>query len=225
MTKRFHIATLGIHANEKIDYVITKKGADKIGIIYDEINEEEMYKFRNHYLELGVPIVAKKVEPWNYRNILAGILEIATENADYEIEYNVSCGTRVMTAAAHRAAILTDSKIYFVMGDYGDPLEEIVEVQPISVTTLTEPKKNILSKIDELGIIDSQKQLGSKTELKVASISKHLTELDESGYISRERKGRKNMISLTDLGRAILKIKQYRKGKICDGDDYDINKS
>lgn len=222
MSKRLHIATVGIHANERIDYVVTKKGADKIALVYSEKNAEDAESIRIMFVERGLKAVSVKVEPWDYHCILARILEIAVDHLNYEIEYNVSCGTRVMTAAAHQAALLTDSKVYFILGDYDEQLDKIVDVQPISVIVLTEPKRNILARIDALkGQVSSQKELGSRTRLKVSSVSKHLRELEDSGYITRERCGRATSVRLTGLGRVILKLKQYKKGKACVGDTLD----
>jgi DNA-binding MarR family transcriptional regulator len=221
MPKKLHIATLGVHANKRIDYVVTKKGADKIALIYTERNEEEMKEFVDQYRKRSIPVLSKKVEPWNYRDILAEILEVAAAHREFEIEYNISCGTRVMTAAAHQAALFTDSKIYFVLGDYDEPLGEIVEVLPLSVTTLTHPKRAILEKIDGYGgKIDSQKQLGTRTSLKVSSISKHLREMEDAGYITRTRNGHRNKVEHTKLGKIMLKIKEYHKGKLGDGNNF-----
>ena len=42
LKKRLHIATLGLYNNMLVEHVITKRGADKIAIIYTERNEEEL---------------------------------------------------------------------------------------------------------------------------------------------------------------------------------------
>jgi len=212
LKKRLHIATLGLYHNELVEHVITRRGADKIVIIYTEKNEEDVRGIIERHQTKMVPVIAKKVPPWDYHEVLSAILEVVSEHEDYDIEYNVSCGTRVMTAAAYLAALFTDSPVYFVQDPYQDEVGDIIEVQPVSVVLLTEPKKKILQRLNELGgSANSQRDLGSRVELGASSISKHLNSLSAAGYISRCQKGRKTCVEITNLGKIVLNLKTYRK--------------
>jgi CRISPR locus-related DNA-binding protein len=215
MRKYLHIATLGVHHNILVEYVITRRGADKVALIYTERNEDDLMAIRKEIEENLVEVIAKKVSPWDYHEVLSAILEIVAENEEYEIEYNVSCGTRVMTAAAYLAALFTDSSVYFVKSTEKEEIGDIIMVQPFSVALLSEPKKIILRKIEEGGgSFDSQSMLGSRADLKASSISKHLNTLEDAGYIIRTRHGRKTRVEITDLGRIVLNLKAFRKGKV-----------
>ena len=141
-------------------------------------------------------------------------LSIVAENEAYEIEYNISCGTRVMTSAAYLAALFTDSPVYFVK-NVDDEIGDIIMVQPFSVALLSEPKKIILRKLDEAGgKVDSQSELGSRADLKASSISKHLRTLEDAGYIIRTPHGRETKVEITNLGKIVSNLKAYRKGKV-----------
>ena len=215
LKKRLHIATLGLYHNMLVEHVITRRGADKIAIIYTERNEEDLEGIRKRHETKQVPVISRKVPPWDYHEVLSTILEVVTEHEDYDVEFNVSCGTRVMTAAAYLAALFADSPVFFVMNPDQEEIGDIIMVQPVSVALLSKPKKEILKRLDELGgKTDSQKALGSRTDLGASSISKHLNSLDAAGYISRKPSGRKTCVEITNLGRIVLNLKTFRKDNI-----------
>lgn len=215
LRRRLHVATLGLYQNILVEYVITRRGSDKVAIIYTEGNEEDLEGIQSRLEEKMVPVIARKVPPWDYHEILSAILEIVSEHEGYSVEFNISCGTRIMTTAAYLAALFTDSPVYFVMNPDKDEIGDIIEVQPVSVTLLSEPKKTILRKLEELGgSVDHQRVLGSRTELKASSVSKHLKSLEAAGYIRRGHHGRKTTVEITNLGRIVLNLKTFRKGKV-----------
>lgn len=215
MRKRLHVATLGLYYNLLVEHVIAKRGADKIAIIYTERNERDFDRIRKDNESKGVPVVAKKVLPWDYHDVLSGILEIVSEHEGYDIEYNISCGTRVMTTAAYLAALFTDSPVFFVTNPDEEKIGDIIMVEPFSVAMLTEPKRRILKRLEEMGgATKSQRVLGSRTDLGASSISKHLNSLDAAGYITRRRSGRKTLVGLTNLGRIVLNLKTHRRASV-----------
>lgn len=212
---RLHIATLGLYRNMLVEYVITKRGADKIAIIYTEKNEEELEEIIEHHETNRVPVISRKVPPWDYHEVLSTILEVVSEHEDYDIEFNISCGTRVMTSAAYLAALFTDSPVYFVINPDKENIGDVLKVQPISVSLLSEPKKKILRRLEEIGgIAKSQRDLGSRVDLGASSISKHLNALHEAGYITRSQDGRKSSVEITNLGRIVLNLKAFRKDNV-----------
>lgn len=146
MKKRLHIATLGLYRNLLVEHVIAKLGADKIAIIYTEKNEDDLKRITKENKAKGIPVISRKVSPWNYREVLASVLDVVSQHEDYELEFNISCGTRVMTAAAHRAALFTDSPVFFVTEPYSEQIGEVVKVEPLSDAMLTTPKKNSLGR-------------------------------------------------------------------------------
>ncbi len=192
--------------------MLMKCGGDKVALVYTEKNSDELEEIMGRMKRGGIPVIAKRVDPWRYHKILNGILEIVLEHSEYEIEFNISCGTRVMTSAAQMAALFTDSTVYFVTEKDGNVMGEIVQVEPVSVSMLTEPKKNILAELIDLGgAVNSQTKLGTRTSLGASSISKHLKELERAGYISRELHNRQKRVEITDLGKTVLQLKRVRK--------------
>jgi CRISPR locus-related DNA-binding protein len=215
MRKRLHIATLGLHRNILVEHVIAKRGADKIAIIHTDKNMEDMEKIRQENETIGVPVITKKVNAWDFYSSLCMILEVVSDHEEYEIEYSISCGTRVMTSAAFRAALFTDSPVFFVTTPDDIEIGDLITIEPISVVILTEPKRRILERLDELGgDIKSQSDLGSRTSLKASSISKHLTSLENAGYVRRKREGRRTYVAITELGKIVLNLKRFRRTKL-----------
>jgi len=215
MRKRLHIATLGLHQNILVEYVITRRGADKVAIIYTDENKEYLRGLEKRLGEKQVPVISSKVQPWEYYEVLSEILEIVAKHEDYNIEYNGSCGTRIMTSALYLAALFTDSPVYFVKDPGAELKGDIIKVQPVSVALLTEPKKLILQKLEECGgSVDTQRELGSRADLKASSISKHLNDLEDAGYIIRRDYGTKTRVEITNLGRIVFNLKTFRQGNI-----------
>jgi DNA-binding MarR family transcriptional regulator len=92
---------------------------------------------------------------------------------------------------------------------------DIIKVQPVSVAILTEPKKIILQRLEDCGgAVDSQRELGSRADLKASSISKHLNDLEDAGYIIRIDHGRKTRVEITNLGRIVFNLKTFRQENI-----------
>ena len=159
--------------------------------------------------------MSKEVPPWDFIKVLSGILEVVNEHKDYDVEYSISCGTRVMTMAAFRAALYTDSPVFFVSNPYEDEIGEIINVEPVSVALLTKQKRNILNRLDELGgVAGSQADLGSRVELGAGSISKHVNNLAAAKYVTKEKRGRETRVEITELGRIVLNLKNFRKKKV-----------
>jgi CRISPR locus-related DNA-binding protein len=206
---------LGLYRNELVDHVLAIRGADKIVIIHTEGNEEDLERIRSDVRRRKIPFVSKKVPPWNFNKVLSDILEVVIEHEDYEVEYGISCGTRVMTAAAFRAALYTDSLVFFMTDPDKKEMGKIIHVEPISVTQLSQQKKKILNKLKELGgFVEKQSQLGSRNDLSAASISKHISNLASSGFVKTKKTGRGTQVQITDLGRTVSAMKEYNKGKV-----------
>ncbi len=210
---RLHIATLGLHANERIEHMVMKRGADKVVLFYTERNKDEVKEFVSRFSRAGIPTETVIIPPWDFQMILAKILETIVENEEYdEIEFNASCGTRVMTAASYVAAVHSDAMLLVISEDETTVLKEIIEIQPFSKITLTRPKRRILEQLVELGgTVYSQKELGTRAELEASSISRHVRDLEQVGNITRKRMGRQKLISITPLGRIVLRTRQIRE--------------
>jgi len=212
--KILQIATLGFYANERVRHVTTRRKADRVYLICTSENLDELETIKTLYNQDRIPVNHSCVEPWKYESILADILKIVVAHKDYDIEYNISCGTIAMRAACHMAAILTDSPVHFVGEKAGDIVGDLETVQPLSISQLTSPKKRILySLIEHGGRVDSQAELGSRVSLGVSSISKHVKELQKYGYIMKSIKSGKHSLEITNLGRIALELKQLRKNR------------
>ena len=223
MKKKLHIATVGLYKNQLIEHVITVRGANCVALIYTEKNEEDVERIKGNNESKGIGVITRRVEPWDYHNALAGILEVVREyeeemekaKQEFEIEYNISCGTRVMTAAAFSAAQLTDSPVFFVMDPYAEEIKDIVRVEPISVAMLTEKKRKILERLNEFGgEVESQKKLGSRSSFGTSSISRHVNSLESAGYIEKRINGKRRPLAITDLGRVVLNLKLFRRSNV-----------
>lgn len=207
-----HIATLGLHANQRIEHVVMKKGADKVVLVYTKKNEHLLPVLIDRFEKGKIFAEGVLVHPWDYRKILASILSIVVENEEYEVvEFNVSCGTRVMTAATYAAAALLEATVYVVSENDTDVVGELVAFRPLSLQTLLRQKRKILTRLlKNGGAVESMAQLGSRESLGASSVSKHVKALERMGLVTKKAHGRKTSVAITDLGKIILRLRQIR---------------
>ena len=216
MKRKTHVATLGFYANEMVEYVLLRRGADRIVLVYTIENEIQYIMLQQDLLKRGMEVIPCKVVPWQFEIILANILEEVTKHTDSKLEFHASCGTRVMTAAAQVAALLTESPILFVEREMGGTLGDIIEIKPASLDKLTPRKREILAGIQELGGSVTQNDLIKQIELQRSGLSKHLKGLLTAGYVVLESETRPKIYQISYLGRVILSLKQFRKMAIWD---------
>ncbi len=216
---KLHVATLGLHANQRVIRSIMERGAQKVVLLFTDKNESELPRLLSLFEQSGIPVEKIKTKPWNYDAVLKDILEVVSHHPNAEIEFNGSCGTRIMTAAVYMAAILTQSPVLIVAEDEaGEPKGDLLTISPGQTMKLTPPKMRIIEKLlDEGGSVETQSDLGSRRSLKSGSITKHLQELERAGYIRRKKSGRAKRVTLTDLGRAMFDAKKVRRQRIWRG--------
>lgn len=211
MTKRVQIATVGKYETGRLNFILIRKEWHRLVLLHTETTKEQA-RFIKQQVERNIPVDLVPVEPWDYHDVLAKALDTAYTHREYELGFNPSLGTRVMTSALLMAAMFTNSPVYLVKEENGEPVG-IVDVLPIKRTMLTKPKKNILKKLlSEKGdCVSSQKELGTRIRLGASTISGHVRDLEEAGYIQRFKKPAGNVLCITDLGRIVLRVAQHWK--------------
>ncbi len=212
MAERVQIATMGKYEPERLKFVLFKRKWDKLVILHSSQSKENAEMIKE---DIGgqMPVCLKEVNPWDYQDVLATALEVAYKYRKYDLSFNASLGTRVMTVALHMAGAFSNSPVYLVRGEKND-VQGVVELQPIKRMMLTLPKKNILGIINKEkdGCI-LQKRLGSRAELGASTISGHVNELEKARYITKRRERDGNILCITDLGRIVLRAAGYWKKK------------
>ncbi len=211
MKQKIHIATLGLYSNEMIEYVLLRRGADKIILVYTEESEIQFFSIQQNLRKRGMDVLPCKVVPWQFDVTLAKILEEVTKHPESILEFHASCGTRVMTAALQVAALITESSVLFVEREMSGALGRIVEIEPAVIDKLTPRKRDILIGIQKLGGSVTQKELVKDLSVQRSGISKHLKGLVASGYVDSRAETRPKSYEISHLGRVILSSKQFRK--------------
>ena len=211
MKQKIHVATLGLYSNEMIEYVLLRRGSDKIILVYTEESEIQFISIQRNLRKRGMDVFPCKVVPWQFEVTLAKILEEVTKHPESILEFHASCGTRVMTAAVQVAALITESSVLFVERELSGALGRIIEIEPASIDKLTPRKRDILIGIQKLGGSVTQKELVKDLSVQRSGISKHLKGLVAAGYVDSRAETRPKSYKISDLGRVILSSKQFRK--------------
>ncbi|MBS3793990.1 MAG: MarR family transcriptional regulator [Candidatus Thorarchaeota archaeon] len=210
MPEKVQIATVGKHETGRLQFVLYRKESDKLIMLHTETTRTQAESIKEK-VETRLPVELVSVEPWDYHDVLGNALDAAYRNRACELRFNPSLGTRVMTSALIMAAMFTNSPVYLVKEEEGKPVD-VVDVLPIRRTMLTQPKKNILNKLlSERDCVSSQRELGSRTSLAASTISGHVRDLEDAGYVNRSKGPEGNVICITDLGRIVLRVAQHWK--------------
>ncbi|MCF2136438.1 MAG: DUF6293 family protein [Candidatus Thorarchaeota archaeon] len=203
---------MGFHRTQRVDYVIRHFGGNKLVLLHSEDTKDNAEAVKEE-IEKAFTVELRPVDPWDYYDVLATALEIVLEHQGWEIRFNPSLGTRVMTAALVMAAAYINAKLYLVIEIQGEE-KGVREIEPIKREKLQTPKRKILEKLIEAGgCVESQKDLGSRMELGASSISRHVNMLRDWGYITKDPRtgSEKKGICITKLGRVVLGLSKHWK--------------
>ena len=212
MTKPIiHVAILG--KQETIERLAIRRRIDKLIIVYPyethEIADELITRFSNH----RIPIEPVTVVPNDFSTTLSSIL-VALNQKEFDecqIEFSITSGHCIMILAACVAAAITKASIICATGT---ELIDITEVWPSELVNLSHKKREILDYLERLNTPITQKEISQSTGIRPSGVSRHLRDLEQAGYIRRNRVARIKQVQITDLGSAILHHKQLRKRRI-----------
>ncbi|MFW9833317.1 MAG: MarR family transcriptional regulator [Candidatus Thorarchaeota archaeon] len=212
MTKPIiHVAILG--KQETIEHLAIRRRIDELIIVYPyethEIADELITRFSNH----GIPIEPVIIVPTDFNTTLSSIL-VAINQKEFDecqIEFSITSGHCIMTLAACVAAAITKASVICATGA---ELIDITEVWPSELVNLSLKKREILDYLERLSTPITQKEISQSTGIRPSGVSRHLRDLEQAGYIRRNRVARIKQVQITDLGSAILHHKQLRKRRI-----------
>jgi DNA-binding MarR family transcriptional regulator len=212
MTKpKIHVAILG--KQETIEHLAIRRSIDELIIVYPyethEIADELITRFSNH----GIPIKPVIVVPNDFSTTLSSIL-VALNQKEFDecqIEFSITSAHCILTLAACVAAAITKASVICATGT---ELIDITEVWPSELVNLSLKKREILDYLVRLSTPITQKEISQSTGIRPSGVSRHLRDLEQAGYIRRNRVARKKQVQITDLGSAILHHKQLRKRRI-----------
>ncbi|RLI55567.1 MAG: hypothetical protein DRO87_08870 [Candidatus Thorarchaeota archaeon] len=204
--KTLQIATFGLYDNKRVVFAATKRSVDKIVVVSTEENRDEVLAKRAEFEAMHIPFENVEVEPTNFKNVLIAILEIIANHAEYDIECNASCGTRVMAGALQLAAYIVGAPILIVGEEY-----ELTEVPSPMDVVLTESRREILNVLAKRGgTCNSIMDLAQEVGLSRGQASRQVNALYKAGYVEKNR-SKTMTVSMTDIGRIVLRVKQLRK--------------
>jgi CRISPR locus-related DNA-binding protein len=205
------IATLGLYDNERIVYAATKRRVDKLVVVSTEKNRDEVEKMRDEFEKSRIPFDTVEVDPRRFKPTLATILAVVTKHPEYEIEFNASCGTRIMASAIHMAASVIGAPLVIVE-DAGEGQEyQTTIIGSPDDAILTEGRRTTLAALERMGgHCSSLKDLAEEAGLSRSMITRHKNALLRAGYVA-SKGSRPISIEITDIGRVVLGVKQLRK--------------
>ena len=212
MTKpKIHVAILG--KQETIEHLAIRRRIDELIIVYPyethEIADELITRFSNH----GIPVEPVVVMPNDFSTTLSSILDALNQKEfdEYQIEFSITSEHCILTLAACVAAAITKASVICATGT---ELIDITEVWPSELVNLSLKKREILDYLERLSTPITQKEISKSTGIRSSGVSRHLRDLEQAGYIRRNRVARNKQVHITDLGSAILHHKQLRKRRI-----------
>ncbi|MGY5874140.1 MAG: winged helix-turn-helix domain-containing protein [Candidatus Thorarchaeota archaeon] len=208
-----HVALLGTNSDISLESLVIRRSLDELILIHSLEEQETAFELKERFRRIHLNTTTVTVNPKDFYNTLSSILKVLDNQQfdDYTIEFSVFSENNIMTMAACVAAIILRACI---LSPTGDGPTGILEVSPSSMTTLTHTKKRILEYVS--GYLQSvyQSDISKGTGITRSSVSRHLSDMERAGYVTRQNEGRKKFVRITDLGSVILHHKILRKRRV-----------
>ncbi len=208
-----HVALLGTNSDVSLESIIVRRSLDELILIHSFEEQETAFELKERFRRVHLNTTTVAVNPNDFYNTLSSILKEldSKQYDDHSIEFSVLSNNNVMTMAACVAAIILKASIL-------SPTEasptNILEVCPSSMTTLTHTKKRILEYVSSYMESVYQSDISKGTGITKSSVSRHLSDMERAGYVTRLNEGRKKYVRITDLGSVILHHKILRKRRV-----------
>ena len=205
------IATLGLFDNERVIHASTKRKVDKLVVISTEKNRDEVEQMMSDFNKRRIPFDYVEVDPLKFKPVLAAVLDVVAAHPDYDVEFNVSCGTRIMVGAAHMAATVIGAPLIFVVNSDDGESYEMTTWGNTYEAILTAGRRKVLAALANMdGKSNSIKDLAEESGFSRGMATRHVNALYRAGYIVKNG-SRPVTVEITDIGKIILRLKQLRK--------------
>ncbi|MBD3407824.1 MAG: winged helix-turn-helix transcriptional regulator [Candidatus Lokiarchaeota archaeon] len=210
MRKIVQVVSVDTGNFEAVQCILLQRKCSIVVFVHSAELREYVLQIKNDFRKL-VDTDSYQVQPVDYHDILSTLLDIAYLYRESEVHFAPCSSNQIMVTAFCMAAQYSESILHLtVLGKPADSQYHLVDLFPKKRQMLTKPKKNILkqilSKPNEQ--ITSNKELGSRTDLEASSISEHVRDLRDAGYVEVQKHGRRRITRITALGKVILKIAQ-----------------
>ncbi|MDF1540305.1 MAG: winged helix-turn-helix domain-containing protein [Candidatus Thorarchaeota archaeon] len=210
-----HVAVFDKDATHLIAKTIIHRRTDELILVGPISCIDEHQRFLEQYTSLGFQATLVDLEDFSIDEILGTLLN-AVDNArldNFDIEFNVVCNNPVVAIAACLAATMTQS-LLITSGDTN--LSTLSLLRPDLLLHMSQNKRRILEYLDiQYGPVP-QANISRDTVVNRASVSRHLKDLIQAGYVKRTRIGRQKTAEITSLGQVVLHHKRVRKRRVWD---------
>jgi len=213
-----HIALMG-KAQEPVLKGILAYPVDKLYILHSSDSKEFKYEqaaqdIRKKLITSGLnEVELVRISPFDMRDVLGSIIEIADREKSSNIFVNITGGTNLMAAAACSAAFYISAKAYYVLDQTklprGTSLKDQVIELPIPkvpyIRNLPKKQMDILAELSRKNGLAKSGDLRIRLRLVPQTLSYNLKILESKGFIATSRgtsrDKRELTVSLTESGR------------------------
>ncbi len=210
-----HVAVFDRDATQLIARTIIHRRTDELILVGPFSHIDEHQRFLDQYTGLGIQTTFVDIEDFSLDEILSTLLS-AVDNArldDFDIEFNIACNNPIVAIAACVAATMTQS---LLISSDDTNLSALLLLRPDQLLHMSQNKRRILEYLDmQYGQVP-QVNISRDTSVTRASVSRHLKDLIQAGYVKRARIGRQKTAEITSLGQVVLHHKLVRKRRVWD---------
>jgi DNA-binding transcriptional ArsR family regulator len=195
--------------------VIVQRRTDELILVCPSSSRDEYNETLEYYLNLGINTKLVDVDNFNFEKILSVFLSVVDDTRldIFDIEFNIHCKNPAAILAACIASIMTES---LLITSNDTNFSNLLSLKPSRLLNMSKNKRIVLEYLDmQYGPVP-QMNISRDTSLNRSSVSRHLKDLKQAGYVKRNRIGKEKIAEITPLGQLVVHHKLMRKRKVWD---------
>lgn len=203
---KVHIVTIGEPYEPPIEG-IKKFGCEKLFLLFSSALKKTASDVLKKIEPFNIETKLIEVDPYDLPLIVRKVRELIRKEgeAGNEIYLNLTGGRKTMPFGVIIAGFFESKyvkKMFYLTEEENKIVElPIIPLEPTSI--LTKEKFNILELLEKKGKL-TIKQVSKLTKRSIPICHQHLSDLEERGFVTAEKKGKEKVFMISDLGKILV---------------------
>jgi len=218
-----HIAPHGKDINNVTTGLNYYNAIDKVYLLTGEKYLDNSRTLREQLKNLGIEVEIREIDPFDYRDVVDTIMDIALIHKNDNIFINVTGGTNLMAGAATTTSFFIGAVAYYVLDKryvkkpIGELVIEIPSPKQPLYYDINKSQREIMENLmnmEKKGTANSVQVLGDKMNMYPQKIHYHIKELSKKNLVKTTQEGRVTKVEITPVGNLYLRWTTTNNSKV-----------